>query len=417
MVDISVARVSKRYRIRRQAIDASAGSRAGRAWMNFHGASEEFWALRDISFEVARGEALGIVGHNGAGKSTVLKLLSNITTPTHGQITIHGRLSALIEVGCGFHPDLTGCENVYLSGSILGMRRREISKKLPAIVDFAEVSRFIDTPIKYYSSGMHMRLGFSIAAHLDPDILLLDEVLAVGDLSFQRKCLQRIEEQKKQGTTIVFISHDLAAVERLCDRVLLIQRGRLVGSGSAREIIASYQEMAASSIPEPPPSPSGEPRCAAITSFEFRTSDSDDPLCFRTGEPMFVRIGYVAHDRVPDVTFNVHFFTQDRKLCCIFTSEREEERVTLEPGTGFLEFTCPELGLVPGIYSADVGIKPRGAPSGYNVHWLQHCATLRVDPGKITRGKFHMPHTWTFQPEGHRSYLDRDECAMTDNVD
>jgi ABC-type polysaccharide/polyol phosphate transport system ATPase subunit len=401
MVDIRVDRVSKKYRIRQRANGARrAGSPPRRAWKFLGSRSEEFWALRDISFDVERGETLGIVGHNGAGKSTILKLLSNITAPTHGQITIHGRLSALIEVSSGFHPELTGRENIYLSGSILGMRRREISEKLPAIVDFAEVSRFLDTPIKHFSSGMHVRLGFSIAAHLDPDILLLDEVLAVGDLAFQAKCLRRIEEQKKQGKTIVFISHDLAAVERLSDRALLMQRGQLVSIGSPHEIVSSYQKIAASSVPEAPSLVDAGSRLAAITSFSFRNGGWDEPHDFHTGQPMVVRIGYVAHERVPDVTFDVHFFTQDHTLCSIFTSEEDGEHVTLEPGSGFLEFSCPELGLVPGIYYADVEIKPRGAPTGHNIHWLERCATLRVDPGKMSRGNFHMPHTWLFQPEG-----------------
>ncbi len=200
----------------------------------------DFWALRDVSFEVQRGESLGIIGANGAGKSTILKLLSSITTPTSGEITINGRLSALIEVGSGFHPELTGRENIFLSGSILGMRRREIAAKLESIVEFAGLSQFLDVPVKRYSSGMYVRLGFSIAAHLEPDILLLDEVLAVGDASFQAKCLDRIKELERAGTTIVFISHDLIAVERVCDRAILMQRGEVVASGPPGEVIRKY---------------------------------------------------------------------------------------------------------------------------------------------------------------------------------
>ncbi|MEA2175121.1 MAG: lipopolysaccharide transport system ATP-binding protein, partial [Blastocatellia bacterium] len=241
-IDLEFKGVSKRYRVWQQSEGAAGQGALVRRLQALRRRAQDFWAVKDVSFEVPRGEALGIIGHNGAGKSTILKLLSNITSPTSGEIAIRGRLSALIEVGSGFHPELSGRENVYLSGSILGMRRREITKKLESIVDFAELRQFIDTPVKRYSSGMYVRLGFSIAAHLDPDILLLDEVLAVGDAAFQSKCLQRIMELKAAGKTIVFISHDLNAVERLCDRVLLMQRGELIKNGPTREVIAEYKQ-------------------------------------------------------------------------------------------------------------------------------------------------------------------------------
>ena len=242
MIDLQLKQVSKKYRIRR---DVDGNASLLRKLVSIRNRKEDFWALKDVSFDVHRAEALGIIGHNGAGKSTILKLLSRITTPTNGEIMINGRLSALIEVGSGFHPELAGRENVYLNGSILGMMRREITKKLESIVEFAELRQFIDTPVKRYSSGMYVRLGFSIAAHLDPDILLLDEVLAVGDASFQRKCIQRITELKKNGTTIVFISHDLRAVQQLCDRVILLKRGQIEADGNPAETIALYQSLSA----------------------------------------------------------------------------------------------------------------------------------------------------------------------------
>jgi lipopolysaccharide transport system ATP-binding protein len=236
MKDLVLDRVSKRYYLH-STPSAAGGSRRSR-WRRL----DEFWALRDVSFALERGETLGIIGSNGAGKSTILKLLSGVTAPTLGEITIRGRLSALIEVGSGFHPELTGRENIYLSGSILGMRRREIASKLEAIIDFAGVRDFIEVPVKHYSSGMYLRLGFSIAAHLEPDILLLDEVLAVGDAEFQIKCLERINELHQHGRTIVFISHDLGAVERLCERAILMEHGRIVDVGPTREITRRYLE-------------------------------------------------------------------------------------------------------------------------------------------------------------------------------
>jgi ABC-type polysaccharide/polyol phosphate transport system ATPase subunit len=245
MHDLEFNHVSKRYRVR---ADRSAAPDSGnvltRTLHRLRPRSEEFWALRDVSIQVNRGEALGIIGHNGAGKSTILKLIANITVPTEGEIRINGRLSALIEVGSGFHPELSGRENVYLSGSIMGMRRREIDAKLDSIVDFAGVRQFIDTPVKRYSSGMYVRLGFAIAAHLDPEILLLDEVLAVGDAAFQAKCMRRIKELEEAGTTIVFISHDLTAVERLCQRVVLMRHGRIAAEGRSRDVIRDYHQGA-----------------------------------------------------------------------------------------------------------------------------------------------------------------------------
>ena len=251
MIDLEFNRVSKKYTVR---VDETAHLQTlhplARQWRRLRPRSEEFWAVRDVSFQVRRGEALGIIGHNGAGKSTVLKLLSNITAPSAGEITINGRLSALIEVGSGFHPELSGRENVFLSGSILGMRRREIAAKLDSIVDFAGVRQFIDLPVKRYSSGMYVRLGFAIAAHLEPDILLLDEVLAVGDASFQAKCVQRIKELERNGTTIVFISHDLVAVEGLCQRVILMQKGQIACEGEPGEVIEASHRMAAPVVKE-----------------------------------------------------------------------------------------------------------------------------------------------------------------------
>ena len=243
MIDLKFDCVSKKYRIYQESEAKASENKLRRVTRRLWGNRNDFWALRDVSFEVEQGEALGIIGQNGAGKSTVLKLLYNITAPTKGRISINGRLAALIEVASGFHPDLTGRENIYLNGALLGMRRREISKKLDSIVDFAGVATFIDTPVKRYSTGMFLRLGFSIAAFLDPDILLLDEVLAVGDAEFQSKCVERINQLRKAGTTIVFVSHNLGAVEGICDRVFLLRQGEIFRSGLPRYVISEYEHM------------------------------------------------------------------------------------------------------------------------------------------------------------------------------
>jgi lipopolysaccharide transport system ATP-binding protein len=201
---------------------------------------QEFWALQDVCFEVARGEAFGIIGANGAGKSTLLKLLCGILKPTAGDLTIHGRMSALIEVSAGFHPDLTGRENVFLNGTILGLTRADIRRRFDEIVAFSGLEEFIDTPVKRYSSGMYARLGFSVAAHVDPDILVVDEVLSVGDFTFQRKCMQRMNAILTGGATVVFVSHNLEAVSGLCLRAMLLERGRVVNIGASKDVVAEY---------------------------------------------------------------------------------------------------------------------------------------------------------------------------------
>src|SRR5688500_4337142 len=205
-----------------------------------HGGKETFWALKDISFEIKKGELVGVIGRNGAGKSTLLKILSRITVPTSGKADIYGRVASLLEVGTGFHGELSGRENVYLNGAILGMRKAEIDRRFDEIVAFAEMERFLDTPVKRYSSGMYVRLAFGVAAHLDPEILLVDEVLAVGDAGFQRKCLGKMSDVAREGRTILFVSHNMAAIQALCPEALLLDRGSIASRGASKHVVAEY---------------------------------------------------------------------------------------------------------------------------------------------------------------------------------
>jgi|ERR1043166_5927884 lipopolysaccharide transport system ATP-binding protein len=222
----------------------------GSGSQNSEGVNETIWALKNVSFEIPRGEVVGVIGRNGAGKSTLLKLLSRITEPTEGHAEIHGRVGSLLEVGTGFHPELTGRENIYLNGAILGMRRAEIASKFDEIVAFAEIDKFIDTPVKHYSSGMYMRLAFAVAAHLEPEILIVDEVLAVGDAAFQKKCLGKMGEVAKQGRTVLFVSHNLSAISALCTRAALLDRGRLIHVHAAADVVRQYLSEGFRSVAE-----------------------------------------------------------------------------------------------------------------------------------------------------------------------
>lgn len=392
MVDVSFANVSKRYRIR-QAVQPSGrgGSRSGRM--------RDFWAIKNVTFEVGRGETLGLIGHNGAGKSTILKLLSRITTPTSGEIRLAGRLAALIEVGSGFHPELTGRENVYLSGSLLGMKRREIDAKFERIVDFAGVSEFIDTPVKWYSSGMYVRLGFSVAAHLEPDILLVDEVLAVGDEAFQIKCIERLNELRHSGTTMLFISHDLSSIEKLCDRVALMSRGQLVASGQPQEIVTEYQRLVATSqqatmADATAPAAHASARVETIT---FHDEAGMEILSTSTGAPLVARVHYQVESTVKDAVVEIFYYSRDgRVLHCQQTTAVAGGELTLVPGRGAVEFSMPGVGLQPGMYAIGATIRQRTASD--TIDWFYGRTMLYVEHGKSVRGHFYTPHDWRLVP-------------------
>jgi lipopolysaccharide transport system ATP-binding protein len=282
--------------------------------------TEDFWALKGVSFEVKRGECLGIVGRNGAGKSTLLKVLSRITQPTEGEIRIRGRLASLLEVGTGFHPELTGRENIFLNGAVLGMRRAEIRRKFDEIVAFAEVEKFLDTAVKYYSSGMYVRLAFAVAAHLEPEILIVDEVLAVGDAPFQKKCLGKIGEVAKQGRTALIVSHNMVAVSGLCQRAVHLKNGSLVGDGPSSEIIAKYMSTGAGNLskaiwPTPAEGPGSDKlrlQSVTIVSRGLETSD------VQITEDVNVEIGYWSMRAGLNVSASIHLL--DKYGNCVLCS-------------------------------------------------------------------------------------------------
>ena len=289
----------------------------------------EFWALRDISFEVKRGEAFGIIGHNGAGKSTMLKILSRIMKPTRGSMVVNGRLSAMIETSAGFHPDLTGRDNIFLNGTILGMTRREIESKLDQIIDFSGLEDFIDTPVKRYSSGMNARLGFAVAAHVDPEILVVDEVLSVGDLVFQKNCMERMRSVVKAGTTVLFVSHNLKAVTELCQRAMLLDHGRSVTIDSTDSVVRRYLSDTQK--------PNDDDRQKSVYISQVGVRDGNGDQCkFESGQRAWVDIEIKARERVDKLA--VVLILSDDSQYILFSTSTERlgyEPFSLDSGEGY----------------------------------------------------------------------------------
>ena len=319
--------------------------------------TREFWALRNIDFEVERGETLGIIGHNGAGKSTLLKILSQITPPTEGKARIQGRVGALLEVGTGFHPELTGRENVFLNGAILNMKRQEIQSKFDEIVEFADVGAFIDTPVKRYSSGMQLRLAFSVAAHLEPEILIIDEVLSVGDMAFQKKCLGRMEDASQEGRTVLFISHNLTAVRGLCERAIMLSNGRVAASGPVSEVVDAYvgdvlEESHRSLAEREHRVGDGRLRFTDIR-LERDGRPIDSPA---TGESFDVIVSFETMDRkrLQGVNFGVSITAhgEDKPLLSLY-SETVGETYTDVPPRGEIRCHIERLPLLAGQYYID----------------------------------------------------------------
>jgi lipopolysaccharide transport system ATP-binding protein len=309
---------------------------------------EWIWALRDVSFEMQRGEVLGIIGRNGAGKSTLLKILSRITEPTEGYAEIHGRVGSLLEVGTGFNPELSGRENIYLNGSILGMKKAEISRKFDEIVTFAEVEKFIDTPVKRYSSGMHMRLAFAVAAHLEPEILLVDEVLAVGDAAFQKKCLGKMGEVAAEGRTVLFVSHNLAAVQSLCDRVVLLDTGKLIGQGPTQPVIQDYLQsmISTAAIPVDQRQDRSGDGSIRVVSLEIESLDPDKVI--RSDSQLRISIGYHSKEPVRYPQFLVSIYDYNDIGIFLLDNDAVAGLPNYLPPTGTVTCVTDPINLTPG---------------------------------------------------------------------
>ena len=335
---------------------APAGSLVGRRI-----ARHEFWALKDVSFEVKRGEVLGIIGANGAGKSTLLKILSRITAPTRGRAELYGRVASLLEVGTGFHPELTGRENIYLNGSILGMTKREVDRKFDEIVDFAGVEEFIDTPIKRYSSGMKVRLGFAVAAHLDPEILLIDEVLAVGDVGFQKKCLGKMEDVARSGRTVLFVSHNMAAISSLCLRSLVFVGGTLSFDGEPTDAISHYLRLFSAKAPER--NVLARSADGTVELVEVRYLDADGHPVPRpmAGRPLSIELVFNTRRRIRRAEIAIGIDDPHGSRVALLANALTGEAADLVPPAIVVHCTIPEVPLVPRTYTITVQVSDKGS--------------------------------------------------------
>jgi len=369
---------------------------------------EDFWALRDVSFDVAQGEVIGIIGRNGAGKSTLLKILSRITDPTEGRVTLGGRAASLLEVGTGFHPELTGRDNISLNGAILGMSRAEIARKFDEIVAFAGVERFLDTPVKRYSSGMYVRLAFAVAAHLEPEILIVDEVLAVGDTEFQQKCLGKMGEVARSGRTVLFVSHHLAVVENLCTSGLLLDRGRVVKHGSARDVIAAYSTSVTpqshqSFLERADRRGNGAIRFAAARLLNEQGGEVQALVAGSTAtlELRLRNASGTAH-RAVHVSIGLNNALGQRVTT--WSTSYVGGDFPMTPATDFcVGITLPRVALIPGAYTYNLF----ATVSGDIADWLQPGGSLTVEAGDFygsgqlpegRDGTFMSEHAFTLKP-------------------
>jgi lipopolysaccharide transport system ATP-binding protein len=405
---IIIENVSKRFR----AYDSNRPTSLKEAALNGlrrMGAKKTFWALDGVSFVVEKGVALGVVGRNGAGKSTLLRLIGGVGKTDSGHITVNGRLGALLDLTAGFHPDLTGRENVFITGVICGLTRKEVAAQFDQIVAFAELEKFIDSPVRTYSTGMQMRLGFSIIIHTQPEVLLVDEVLAVGDLAFQKKCMERIRSLKDNGCTILLVSHDTAQTREICDRLLWLRSGRIVALGPTEEVLNGYvNELANETRRRTPDSAtaasthygamlqektnrfgSQEIQIEAVEIFGRSGALTSE---IANGEPLSVRIRYFAHKPTPGPIFSVSLSREEGLVC--FDTNTAAQAIQLPPvaGRGEIVLHLQRLDLAGGKYFVDVGIFEHQWAYGYDYHW--HVYPLTIQAPRVDVGFLHPPHVW-----------------------
>jgi len=430
---VNVSKVYRRFSHRRQFATLKSALLSRSLIRNLR-PDETFPAVRNVSFSVPRGQTLGVIGRNGSGKSTTLKLVAGITKPTSGTVTVSGRISALIELGAGFHPEISGRENVFINGIMLGLTKREITRRFDEIVDFAEMQEFIDAPVKTYSSGMYMRLGFAVAIHVDPEVLLVDEVLAVGDEGFTHKCLDKFGEFKRRNKTILLVTHSLGLVEKFCDEALWMDGGRMKLQGDPKRVVGAYitdvekseerqlaaddarakeaavivspDEPASAVLPDHPVETAGAPadmfrategrwgsREIEITSVDLLASDGAAGHVFHSGAPLSVRVRLRAPIAMDDFVLGIGIFNAEGVCCYGTNTDLEQLKAVRILGDAEATFSIERLDLVEGTYKLDVAVhKQDGYP--YDYHRLLY--TFRVKSRTKDVGIYRPPHRWSF---------------------
>ena len=368
--------------------------------------ADYFWALQDVSFTIEPGEHVGLVGTNGSGKSTLLKLMSRVIQPTTGTIETHGRVAGLLELGTGFHPDLTGRENIFLNASILGLSRAETKRRLDEIIDFADIGQFIDVQVRNYSSGMVVRLGFAITTALEPEVLLIDEVLAVGDADFQRKCITRLEDLQAQGVTLVFVSHGMAQVQQLCQRAIWSSHGNVVADGEVEAVAGHYLDSVAPAAtrrraPEVETSKSNNRwgnYLAEVRKVEFLDQHGDGLPYFKTGEPLTVRIHYVAHTRIDHPAIGLAIYRHDGVHVTGPNAARDGTELAYIEGAGYIDYVLDYLPLTQGVYEFSAVIYDHDSIQAYDHQHRMFPLEVRARGMAPQEGVVHFRAEWRPQP-------------------
>jgi ABC-type polysaccharide/polyol phosphate transport system ATPase subunit len=390
-IAIHVEGVSKRFRLRQRG-SASLKSLALEV-LRGRGGRQELWALREVSFDVPRGRTLGIIGANGAGKSTLLALLAGTMAPTSGRMETRGTVSSLLELGAGFHPDLSGRENVYLAGAIMGLTREQMRRRFDAILAFADIGRFIDEPVKHYSSGMYVRLGFAVAVEVDPDILLIDEVLAVGDVAFQKKCLRRMAEFREQRKTMLIISHDLHTIQSISDEILFLDHGQVKGMGAPQTVIDQYESFSLGQAGTGMRREWGTGE-VMLQGATFTDDAGEAETRFAWSQAINVRLDYAVRKAVGPCVFGFAVSDEQGRLVCGSNTQIEGVEVPALGGRGTVHLRLPELTLATGTYLFSFSV--HSADHSANYHRLDHAYAIVVQAPRRFEGCCYLPSEWTF---------------------